>query len=216
MYELLAIVIGYLLGAIPFGFLVPRVFGVKDVRKIGSGNVGATNAYRAAGPVAGILVLLFDIGKGVGAVLLARAMPGTLLETEYLIIAAGMAAIIGHIFTVFLGFKGGKGVNTALGVMITILPMEVIIAIIVFIIVVYIKRYISLGSILASSILFLIVFFEWLLKIKDVHPGYVAVSFLLALLIIFAHRSNIKRLIAGNENKFSFHAGVTYKVKENA
>ena len=136
MYDLALIIIGYLIGAIPFGYLIPKLFGVTDIRTVGSGNVGATNAYRGAGPVAGILVLIFDIGKGVAVVILARSVTNSYLPSEYLILAAGMAAILGHIFTIFLSFKGGKGVNTALGVMITILTFEVLAALVIFIIVV--------------------------------------------------------------------------------
>ncbi len=215
MYDFLAILVAYLIGAVPFGFLIPKFFGVTDVRKVGSGNVGATNAYRAAGAVAGILVLVCDIGKGVAAVLLARLMPGTIIEIEYLLIAAGMAAILGHIFTIFLGFKGGKGVNTTLGVMITILPFETLIAMFVFIVTVSIKRYVSLGSMLAASTLFLLVGGEWFFHFREIHPSYPVMTFLLALLIIFVHRSNIKRLIDGNENRFSFHTKAK-EVNENA
>ncbi len=206
MYDILTILIAYLIGAIPFGFLIPKLFGIADVRKLGSGNVGATNAYRTAGPVAGILVLIFDIGKGVAAVMLARFIPGTVIPTEYLLFAAGMAAILGHIFTIFLGFKGGKGVNTALGVMITILPLETLVALVVFIIIVSITHYISLGSMLAASMLFLMTFAEWLFKLKEIPPVYVVVTLLLVLLILFSHRSNIKRLRDGNENRFSLHS----------
>ncbi len=205
MYNILTILISYFIGAIPFGFLIPKFFGVADIRKVGSGNIGATNAFRSAGPVAGILVMICDIGKGVAAVMLARIMPGTIIPMEYFLLVAGMAAIIGHIFTIFLGFKGGKGVNTALGVMITIMPLESLVALVIFIIVVSITRYISFGSMLAASILFLMTFIEWLFKIKEMHPVYVVVTFLLAALIIFSHRSNIKRLLDGNENRFSFH-----------
>jgi len=215
MYDILVILGAYLIGAIPFGFLIPKLFGVSDVRKVGSGNVGATNAYRSAGPIAGILVLICDIGKGVAAVMLARFVPGTIVPPEYLLFAAGMAAILGHIFTIFLGFKGGKGVNTALGVMITILPLESLVALVVFIIVVCITRYISLGSMLAASTLFLMTFIEWLFKLKEMPPVYIIVPFLLVLLIVFAHRSNIKRLLAGNENRFSFHSKPK-EVNENA
>ncbi len=214
MYDILTILTSYLIGAIPFGFLIPKFFGVADIRRVGSGNIGATNAYRSAGPVAGILVLICDIGKGVAAVMLARLMPGTVIPLEYLLFAAGMAAILGHIFTIFLGFKGGKGVNTALGVMITILPLETLVGLVVFIIVVSFTRYISLGSILAASALFLLTFIEWLFKIKELHPVYIVVIFLLAVLIIFSHRSNIKRLLDGNENRFSFHTKAR-EVNEN-
>lgn len=214
MYDLIAIVAGYLIGALPFGYLIPRLLGAGDIRKVGSGNVGATNAYRVAGPTAGILVLVLDIGKGVAAVMLARFMSNTYLPPEYLILAVGMAAILGHIFTIFLSFKGGKGVNTTLGVMIMILPLEVFAAIIVFAVTVTLSKYISLGSILAAVTLFLVVLAETIFDITDVPSAHLVTTFMLLVLIIFAHRSNIKRLFAGRENRFSFHSGSTAKVEE--
>jgi glycerol-3-phosphate acyltransferase PlsY len=217
MYDLIAIVAGYLVGAIPFGYLIPRIFGAGDIRQVGSGNVGATNAYRAAGPVAGILVLIFDIGKGVAAVMLARLISNTNLPPEYLVLAVGMAAILGHIFTLFLSFKGGKGVNTALGVMIMILPLEVIAAIIIFIVTVSISKYISLGSILGAVTLFLAVLAETIFDIRKIPSAYLVTTLLLLILIIFAHRSNIKRIFDGRENRFSFHSRTAgdVEVKEN-
>lgn len=216
MYDVLAISGGYLLGSIPFGYLIARLFGVKDIRAIGSGNIGATNVWRAAGHWAGILVLIFDVGKGVLAVLLATSMTGmTAIDAEYLKLICGIAAITGHIFPIYLFFKGGKGVNTALGVMITLLPFETIIALIVFIIAVAVSKYISLGSILASLALFLTVFFGWILEFTNVHPVFVPISFLLVLMIVFTHRSNVKRLLSGTENRFSFRSKIVHEAKNN-
>jgi len=215
MYDLLAIVTGYLLGSIPFAFLTTRLFGVSDIRLVGSGNIGATNAWRAAGPIAGILVLILDVGKGIAAVFIASSMPESAISLEYLKLLAGIAAIIGHIFPIFMLFRGGKGVNTALGVMLTILPDEAIVALAVFVIAVVASRYISLGSILAAVVFFLITILEWILDLSDIPPVYVVVTFFLMILILVTHRSNIKRLLSGTENRFSFHSGKGSEVKSN-
>jgi acyl phosphate:glycerol-3-phosphate acyltransferase len=215
MHHAAAILIGYLIGSIPFGLLIARVFGVPDIRKVGSGNIGATNVWRVAGRFPGILVMIGDIGKGVAAVLVAAIiLPPTDL-TEYFKLASGLAAIMGHIFPLFLRFKGGKGVNTALGVMVTLLPVESIIALAIFILVVIISRYISLGSILASFSFFLVVLLEWALNLDYVHPIYVPVSFLLAVLIIMTHRANIKRLLNGSESRFQLHPKMAAEKETN-
>jgi acyl phosphate:glycerol-3-phosphate acyltransferase len=214
MYDFAIIVGAYLIGAIPFGYLIPRLFGVNDIRTIGSGNVGATNAYRAAGPAAGILVLILDIGKGIAVITITRMVSNTFLPMEYLILLAGLAAILGHIFTIFLSFRGGKGVNTALGVMITILTFEVLAALIVFIIVVSISRYISLGSILASFTLFAITLIETLLSVRAIPTSYLVATLILMFLILLAHRSNIRRLLDGNENRFSLRSKSKAEMRE--
>nr|MBN2276319.1 glycerol-3-phosphate 1-O-acyltransferase PlsY [candidate division Zixibacteria bacterium] len=207
MYGTAAIISGYLLGAIPFALIIARMFGIGDIRRVGSGNIGATNAWRAAGPAAGILVAVFDIGKGVLAVLLVSIYPDSSIPAEYLKLIAGMAAVVGHIFPIFLLFRGGKGVNTALGVMLTLLPIEALIALLVFILTVSLSRYISLGSILAAFAFFVAVVIAWSLKLADIPILYVLIAALLMLLIIFSHRSNIKRLLNGTENRFAIHSG---------
>jgi glycerol-3-phosphate acyltransferase PlsY len=215
MYFFVAALVGYLIGAIPFGYIIARIYGIRDIRLVGSGNVGAANVWRSAGPSAGILVLIFDIGKGVAAVLVASFMPATDTVIEYLKLTAGFAAVMGHVFPVYLSFRGGKGVNTALGVMITLLPVEALIALTAFIITVVVSRYISLGSVLASIAFFAVVLIRWLLDFSGTHTVYVPASFLLVVLIVLAHRSNIKRLLSGDENRFSFHSRKTGEVKEN-
>ncbi len=215
MYHMAAILIGYLIGSIPFGFLIAGVFGVPDIRKVGSGNIGATNVWRVAGRFPGILVMIGDVGKGVAAVSAAAIiLPPTDL-TEYFKLASGLAAIVGHIFPLFLHFRGGKGVNTALGVMFTLLPVESIIAFVIFVVVVTISRYISLGSILASFSFFLVVLLEWVLNLDYVHPIYIPVSFLLAALIITTHRANIKRLLNGSESRFQLHPKIAAREEKN-
>jgi len=209
MAAVLSIIGAYILGSIPFALLITRLFGIEDIRKVGSGNIGATNAWRAAGPAAGILVTVFDIGKGVMALLLVSIVNPQSLPVEYIKLMAGMAAILGHIFPVFLMFRGGKGVNTALGVMLTLLPIEALIALFIFIITVTISRYISLGSILGSITFFSAVLVAWAMNIEHAHPAYLITSFVLMLLIVISHRSNIRRLLAGNENKFHVKSGKT-------
>jgi len=206
MYDALAVICGYLLGSIPFALMIARLFGIKDIRSVGSGNIGATNAWRAAGPAAGILVSVGDIGKGVLAVLIASLMPDSALGMANLKLIAGIAAVIGHVFPIFLLFRGGKGVNTALGVMITILPIETLIALAGFILVVAASRYISLGSVMAAIIFFAAVLVSYLFELHRIPIFYLLISGLLMLLILITHRSNIGRLLSGKENKFSAHS----------
>jgi glycerol-3-phosphate acyltransferase PlsY len=215
MNDLLLILSGYVFGSIPFGLLIGRLFGIRDIRKVGSGNIGATNVWRAAGPAAGILVLVFDIAKGASAVMLVSLVEPSFLGKEYLRIICGLAAIFGHIFPVFLFFKGGKGVNTTLGVMLTLLPVESLIAVIAFIVTVAISKYISLGSMLAAGVFSLMIIIEYILNWNNVNAIYIPISVLLVILIILAHRSNIKRLIEGSENRFSIHPGRASEVKNH-
>lgn len=207
MSDALLILSAYLIGAIPFGLIITRLFGGRDIRIVGSGNVGATNAVRAAGPVAGILVLLGDIGKGVAAVLLVSVFPDILMKVEYLQLAAGLAAVVGHIFPIYIGFKGGKGVNTALGVMLTLMTYQALIALVIFIAVVVLSRYVSLGSIIAAVTFFAAVLIGRFALAATTPDIYVLVSGLLMILIIVTHRTNIKRLLNGNENRFSLSSG---------
>jgi len=216
MYDLLAITGGYILGSIPFALIISRLFGIRDIREVGSGNIGATNAWRAAGPAAGIMVTVGDIGKGVLAVFIASLMPESALGAANLKMIAGIAAVVGHVFPVFLLFRGGKGVNTALGVMIMILPIETLIALLGFILIVVISRYISLGSVLATVIFFTSVLMAYILKLEDIPVLYLIVSGILMLLIIITHRTNIKRLLSGRENRFSFHSRKNREGADNA
>jgi glycerol-3-phosphate acyltransferase PlsY len=215
MINILPIIIGYLLGAIPFGLIVARLFGVHDIRKAGSGNIGSTNVWRVAGPVPGLIVLLCDIAKGAGAVLIASALSQNIDYAEYIKLLAGLAAILGHVFPVYLAFHGGKGVNTALGTMLTLLPKETLMVLGIFIIIVAIFKYISLGSIVAAVSLAAIIIIEYSIKPMLIHPIYIAVGVLLAALIIITHRGNIKRLMAGTENRFQFRSGKNREAKDN-
>lgn len=198
---LLAIPIAsYLLGSIPFGLLLTKAFGRGDVRKVGSGNIGATNVARAAGLLAGILTLLLDVAKGAGTVLLAEKLSSD--SATWMMIAA-FAALLGHCFPVWLKFKGGKGVATAAGVFLILSPLACLAAVILFILVVIFWRYVSLGSVSAAVAMPLLIYLLWAPRHApppSVTVGAVAVS----LLIVFKHRGNLQRLLEGAEPKFSF------------
>jgi glycerol-3-phosphate acyltransferase PlsY len=206
MLGLFSILIGYLLGSIPFSYFVARAFGVKDLRTVGSGNVGATNVWRTAGHFPGVLALLGDVLKAAAAVIIASLLVPASDGAEYFKLASGLAAVVGHIFPLFLHFKGGKGVNTALGAMLVLLPGESLLALLIFVITVVISKYISLGSMIAGVGFFIIIWLEYFLGLAYVHPVYLPVSLLLAGLIIFTHRTNIKRLLSGTENRFSLRS----------
>jgi glycerol-3-phosphate acyltransferase PlsY len=188
---ILIIIISYLIGSIPTAYLIGRICGKVDIRKVGSGNVGATNVYRTVGKTAGISVLIIDVLKGFLPVYVVEILG---FDTIYKI-CAGLGAIIGHTWTIFLKFKGGRGVATSLGVFLGLTPVPVLIVLLIFILVASISRYISLGSIIgALSLPPLLLFFETENVIKIFG---IAVS----LLIVIRHTPNIKRLIAGQEHK---------------
>jgi len=200
------ILVSFIIGGIPFGLLIGFAFGKGDIRNQGSGNIGATNVWRVAGPVAAAFTFIFDIGKGVAAVLLCYAFyhVGWPISEPNAALIGGVAAVLGHVFSPFLGFRGGKGVNTALGVFITLLPIETLIAFGVFIVLVAIFRYISLGSMAGAVVLAAALWIERYAMHRAVENLYLAAVTLLALLIIVMHRENIKRLMHGNENRFHF------------
>ncbi|UCC43881.1 MAG: glycerol-3-phosphate 1-O-acyltransferase PlsY [Candidatus Zixiibacteriota bacterium] len=197
------IILSYLLGAVPFGLLVARLHGVKDIRERGSGNIGATNVWRTAGPGAAAWVFILDIGKGAAALVLARLIGSSLLSADIFFICCGGAAIVGHVFPIYLRFKGGKGVNTALGVMVMLLPLETTIAVGLFLIVVGLTRYVSLGSIIGALGLPLAILLEQMLFERTVENIYLYVTLALALLVLLTHRKNLARLLSGTEDRFS-------------
>lgn len=181
----------YLLGAIPTGLLLGKLYGI-DVRSEGSGNIGATNLYRTLGRKVGIITLLGDCLKGFLPVLLAWQMG----LSEPLQAWVGLAAFCGHVFSVFLLFKGGKGVATALGVYLALAPLAVLGALLVFILLVAVWRYISLGSIVAAAVMPLIIFFR-------PHSNELLIAtVLISVIVIAKHHANINRLVAGTESKF--------------
>src|SRR5260370_9743579 len=148
----------YLLGSIPFGLVLAKLFGGGDVRKVGSGNIGATNVARVVGPLAGVLTLVFDTAKGMAAVRLAGRFTG---ESATWMMVAAFAVLLGHCFPVWLKFKGGKGVATALGVFLGLCPLAAVSALLLFILCVTYWRYVSLGSVAAAAAMPLLVYFLW-------------------------------------------------------
>jgi glycerol-3-phosphate acyltransferase PlsY len=181
----------YLLGSIPTGLLLGKAYGI-DVRKEGSGNIGATNLYRTVGRKVGVITLIGDCLKGMLPVL---AVKFSALPADY---AAwvGLAAFCGHVFSVFLKFKGGKGVATALGVFLGLAPLAVAGAVAAFVVVMLVWRYVSLGSIAAAAVMPIAV---WVLGGGRVLG---VVTMLIAVIVIIRHLENIKRLVAGTENRF--------------
>jgi len=204
LHSVLVIAAAYLLGSIPTGYLVVKAKAKDDIRKTGSGGTGATNVSRKAGKAAGVLTLVLDAAKGAAAVLIARQFASNHFEVNWTVAAAGLAVILGHIFPVWLGFRGGKGVATGVGVFLALSPVAVLLAMIVFLPVVALTRYVSLGSILAAAAFPL---FLWLFGLSGrsemERTPMLAVAIAGALLIIVKHHENISRLIKGNENKFS-------------
>ncbi len=184
--------VAYLVGSIPFSFLVARAFGVEDVRRVGSGNVGATNVLRNAGKGAGALALLLDLGKGAAATALAgRLAPG---EAALPAVAA-VAAVIGHMYPVWLRFEGGKGVATGLGALAPLVPKAALAALAAFAVVAVATRYVSLGSVGGALVLTALVF-----AARGPDPVALAAA-LTAALVVFRHRSNLRRIFGGTERR---------------
>ena len=202
-----SLVLGYLAGSLPWGLWLGRVLRGVDVRTLGSGNLGATNVYRELGAGIGIATLLLDIAKGavptwfLPLTALGPAFPG---GSEWCRLCVGLACVLGHVFTLFAGFRGGKGVATTVGVLLAFSPPAFGVFVAVFLATVAVTRYISLGSILAS------IAFAAVLAV--VAPGgwrspTFAVGALIALLVIARHRGNIQRLMKCEERRFSLKGG---------
>ena len=193
----LVLIIAYLLGSIPFGYLVVKAGEGDDIRDQGSGNIGAANVARNAGLFAGVLTLVLDAAKGYAAVLIAERWATGSNSTRWMM-ASAIAAVVGHMYPVWLGFKGGKGVATSLGVFIPICREAVIVAIVLWILVVAFWRYSSLGSVVAAAALPVLVHLFY--APRHAPPGYVTQgTILISLLVLWKHRANIERLIAGDE-----------------
>jgi acyl phosphate:glycerol-3-phosphate acyltransferase len=190
------VVAAYLLGAVSFSYLIVKLLKGRDVRTVGSGNAGATNVARAAGKAAGAAALLLDCGKGVAAVAGARALGAP----EALVGAAAAAVVVGHVFPVFLGFRGGKGVATAAGALGALAPGVLAVDIVLFVLVVAWKRYVSLGSIAAAAAFpVLLAAGRRLGWLPALGPGAVAASVFIAALIVAKHAANFGRLRRGVE-----------------
>lgn len=204
------IVVAYLLGSIPFGYLIVRATSGADVRELGSGGTGATNVSRRAGKAAGVLTLILDALKGIAAVVFAGWIFGKIslggnigsANSAWWVTAAAIAVIVGHMFPVWLKFRGGKGVATGVGVFIVLAPLALLISAALFLLTVWRTRYVSLGSIVAAAAIALIVLIQGLINPAPNFAPLLTAAVLGALLIIFAHRANIRRLIKGSESKF--------------
>lgn len=199
--RIIFVAVAYLLGSIPFGYLLIKyVFtSGEDVRRIGSGGIGATNVTRRAGRTAGLITYFFDVAKGVAAVMLMRLVAG---DEYFWIGAAAVAAIVGHIFPVFLGFRGGKGVATGVGVYLALAPYSVLTTLVLWALIVYFSRYVSLGSIIATAAVPLwTLLYYGLLQPSPHLRALVIIGIAGCALIVAKHHENINRLIHGTENK---------------
>ncbi len=216
MFNLIfVIILSYLVGSIPNSIIISKLVKGIDIREFGSGNAGGTNVFRVLGWKWGILTILLDALKGAIAVIIVARLyldnfpfnnitpfdDFTLVQ-----IICGVAAVIGHVFTVFAGFKGGKGIATGLGVLIMIVTVDMALALAVFFIVVGLSRYISLGSLAAAIAVPLIMIIRENIFGVDIQGYHTILPFviILALFVIYTHRSNILRIINGNERKISF------------
>lgn len=208
------IVLAYLIGAIPSAVIIGKLFFGVDVREQGSKNMGSTNTFRVLGWKAGLAVQIMDIAKGIGAVVLARVVFNGNLpfpnmtpfeDVTIVCVIAGVAAVIGHVWTVFGKFKGGKGINTALGMLIAITPIEVAIAVGVFVLVLVFSGYVSLGSMIAAASLPTTMLVRHNILGVEIQGYHTLVFFIIGLagFLIFTHRANIRRLIEGRENRFT-------------
>jgi glycerol-3-phosphate acyltransferase PlsY len=190
---LLLIIGGYLAGSVPTGVILAKLFATKDIRQEGSGNIGATNVYRVLGARLGVLTLVGDVLKGVIPVLLSRIWLG---EDQW-IAAVALSTFLGHLYPLFLKFRGGKGVATALGIFIVIAPLAVACAAGIFVVVAVIWRYVSLASLVASGLM------PFFLGFTGGSPFYVGLGLVVGCLIFYRHKDNIKRLREGVEKKIS-------------
>jgi glycerol-3-phosphate acyltransferase PlsY len=186
-----AILLAYAIGSVPFAFLLARGWGSVDLRRVGSGNLGAANVLRSSGVTAGALVLLLDVTKGALSVTLARHLSDQAAAPA----AAGLAAIVGHVYPIWLRFRGGKGVATACGVFSVLMPPAVVPALTIFAVTVWLTRYVSLASVLASLALPPLAY-----AAGSPAPAMASAS-AAAVLIVFRHRSNLRRLRAGTERR---------------
>jgi len=197
----LIITICYLLGSLPFGYIVGKLFKKIDIREFGSGNIGATNAFRILGPSLASLVVIGDIGKGILSIYLLKYLN---IDSSLILTIAGLAVICGHDWSLFLGFKGGKGIATTFGVVFALNPIISILAVMVWGVVLIISRYASLSSICA-----IISIFVFTILFKQPYE-YIGFSAIIIILGIFNHKENIKRLKSKKESKF----GERVKIKK--
>ncbi len=202
---LLIVALAYLLGSVPTGYLLVKLFRHEDIRSVGSGNIGATNVLRSGGKGLGAATFLLDTLKGAAAVWLGALVASVLLSSMPFRDAqaiAAVAAVLGHMFPVWLKFRGGKGVATGFGVFLVAAPLAALAAIGLFAIVLILTRYVSLASILGAGSFPV---FAWFLVRGDRPAPYIAAQVIVASLIILKHHQNIRRLAAGTESRFGAH-----------
>jgi len=192
-HEILYVVASYLLGSIPFGYLIFYFSEGKDIRTMGSGNIGATNVLRSKGKLAGLATLALDILKGALPIVYGRIH----FELPWIVLLGGLAVLLGHVFPVFLKFRGGKGVATLVGIFLVFYYPALLVFLAAFFLSLWLTRYVSLGSLLGTTSLFFCVLFTQVVEAA-------MVAFVMLLVVVFRHRANIARLAAGNEHKFSF------------
>ncbi len=200
MKELVLIIVSYLIGSIPTALMVSKRFFGIDIRDYGSGNMGATNTFRVLGSRYGTMVMVFDILKGMAAVMLYNFLPFYLsheLERTNLMLGLGLAAVAGHVFPIFADFRGGKGVATLLGMVLAIQPVIAVSCIGIFALVLYLTRYVSLSSILAAVALPICVLWIW----NENEFYYRGFALVVALLVIVTHQKNIGRILRGVESR---------------
>lgn len=200
MKEFILIIVAYLIGSIPTALIISRIFFQIDIREFGSGNMGATNTFRVLGPKYGVLVMVGDMLKGISAVALYNLLPYYLenpIDRTNFMLGLGLAAVAGHIYPIFAQFKGGKGVATLFGMVLAIQPIVAISCVVVFLVVLFLTRYVSLSSILAGMALPVCVL--WVYNEKEVFYRVFAVA--VAALIVLTHQKNISRLLKGNESR---------------
>lgn len=190
MEEILAVTVGYLVGSVPFAFLMARRRGV-DLRRAGSGNVGAANVLRTSGAPSAMAAMCLDVAKGAVVVMGVQRLFGGPATP----VAAGLAAVIGHVYPVWLGFRGGKGVATAAGVFVTLAPVAVAIAAAVFVLATWVTRYVSVGSISAAVTLVAAA------AVSNMSPAVTAGAAVAAVIVVHRHRGNLGRLLAGTERR---------------
>ncbi len=200
MNELLLIVLAYLIGSIPSSVWISKYFFKIDIRDYGSGNAGATNTYRVLGPKWGTIVMVTDMVKGIAAVKLALLLPAYAdneVNLQNLQTGLGLAAVVGHIYPIWADFRGGKGVATLFGLVLGISPWTALSCVGVFMLVLYLTRFVSLSSILAS-----VAFPVFILVIFNVeNPAYRVFAIAVALMVLLTHQKNIGRLLRGDESK---------------
>ena len=192
-HEILYVIAAYALGSIPFGYLIFYFSEGKDIRTMGSGNIGATNVLRSKGKLAGLATLALDILKGALPIIYGRIH----FDLPWIVLLGGLAVLLGHVFPVFLKFRGGKGVATLVGVFLVFYYPALLAFLAAFFLALWLSRYVSLGSLLGTTALFFCILFTQVVEAA-------MVAFAMLLVVVFRHRGNIARLAAGNEHTFSF------------